>query len=58
LSQFGARIAPAAKAKNAAAILEDATPGHSSLSASVTLIPNTADSDATSGSTVARSRQP
>jgi hypothetical protein len=57
LSQFGARVGPAAKAKNAAAIIEDATPGHSSLSASVAPIPTTADSDATSVSAVSRSRQ-
>ena len=57
LSRPGARIKPAPKATNAPAFIEDVTPGHSSLGASVTSAPIAADSGLIRGFSVPRSRQ-
>ena len=61
LGRTGARIKPAPKARNAPAFIEDVTPGHSFLGASVTSTPIASDSDSDSdlipGFTVPRRRQ-
>jgi hypothetical protein len=57
LSQYGARMKPAARAKNAPASVKNDAMGYSSMNASAAPAPTAVDSGGTRVSTVLRNRQ-